>query len=147
MFILVELEAGREIPIDRQIIIVGRDPQSDVRLESIRVSRQHCVLAASAAGVEVRDLASTNGVWLNGQRGSSFVARAGDEVAIANIRFRVEERQGSSSLETRLDTSALPTTPLAEAVRAMLPAGVAKRCTVKVVVSPAGGGEAPAGNA
>jgi pSer/pThr/pTyr-binding forkhead associated (FHA) protein len=41
--------------------------------------------------VWIRDLGSTNGTWIEGRRVSSGRLRAGDVLAIANLRFRVEE--------------------------------------------------------
>ena len=64
--------AGRsDIRIDRTLVAVGRHPRCDARIVSPRVSRWHCCLIAVAGGISVRDLASTNGTWINGQRVTS----------------------------------------------------------------------------
>ena len=39
---LVALDEGPDIPVDRAMVVVGRHPQCDARLDSIRVSRRHC---------------------------------------------------------------------------------------------------------
>ena len=79
------------IRLDRVLVVVGRHPNCDVRLISPRVSRWHCCMTEVAGEVWVRDLGSTNGTWIDGQRVSSGRLRAGDALAIASLRYRVEE--------------------------------------------------------
>jgi pSer/pThr/pTyr-binding forkhead associated (FHA) protein len=43
--------------------------------------------------VWVRDLGSTNGIWINGRRVISGRVRPGDVLAIAHIHYRLEEGQ------------------------------------------------------
>jgi hypothetical protein len=49
------------------------------------------VLTEDAGEVVVRDLVSTNGTWINGRRVERGRLKPGDEVAIAHIRYRMEE--------------------------------------------------------
>jgi pSer/pThr/pTyr-binding forkhead associated (FHA) protein len=70
--------------------MVGRHPHCDVRLRSIRVSRWHCCLTEIDGAVMVRDLGSTNGTLINGRRIEAGRLRPGDELSIANLRFRLE---------------------------------------------------------
>jgi pSer/pThr/pTyr-binding forkhead associated (FHA) protein len=87
--------AGRpDILVDRVLVVVGRDPHCDSRLASPRVSRWHCWLTAVDGNVWVRDLGSTNGIWINGLRVMSGRVRPGDVLAIAHIRYQLEEAQG-----------------------------------------------------
>lgn len=91
---LVALDEGPDIPIDREMLIVGRHPQCDARLDSIRVSRRHCCMSQDSGEVVVRDLGSTNGIRINGQRVDKGRVRIGDELSIAHIRFRLDDGQG-----------------------------------------------------
>ena len=91
---LVALDEGPDIPIDREMLIVGRHPQCDARLDSIRVSRRHCCMSQDSGDVVVRDLGSTNGIRINGQRVEKGRVRIGDELSIAHIRFRLDDGQG-----------------------------------------------------
>jgi predicted component of type VI protein secretion system len=79
------------IRLHRALVVVGRDPDCDARLDLPQVSRWHCCLSAAAGEVWVRDLGSTNGTWIDGRRVSSGRVRIGDVVAIAHLRSRVEE--------------------------------------------------------
>jgi predicted component of type VI protein secretion system len=86
--------AGRpDILVDRVLVAVGRHPHCDTQLASPRVSRWHCCLTEVDGEVWVRDLGSTNGIWINGRRVISGRVRSGDVLAIAHIRYRLEEDQ------------------------------------------------------
>jgi predicted component of type VI protein secretion system len=91
---LVALDEGPDIMLDRAMVVVGRHPSCDTRLDSLRVSRQHCCMSQDKGEVTVRDLGSTNGIRINGQRVERGRLRPGDELSIAHIRFRLENGQG-----------------------------------------------------
>ncbi|MDX2036344.1 MAG: FHA domain-containing protein [Isosphaeraceae bacterium] len=91
---LVALDEGPDIPLDGSMVVVGRHPQCDARLDSLRVSRHHCCMTNDNGEVVVRDLGSTNGIRINGQRVEIGRLRPGDELSIAHIRYRLESGQG-----------------------------------------------------
>jgi pSer/pThr/pTyr-binding forkhead associated (FHA) protein len=70
---------------------VGRAPECDICLTNSGISRLHARLRPLDYGVEVEDLKSTNGSFLNGQRIGVGIARIGDEIAFDQLRFRVSE--------------------------------------------------------
>jgi pSer/pThr/pTyr-binding forkhead associated (FHA) protein len=94
---LVACRGRSNILIDRTLVVVGRHPHCDSRLVSPRVSRWHCCLTAVADDVCVRDLGSTNGTWINGQRITSGRIRRGDVLSIAHIRYRIQEGQAEKT--------------------------------------------------
>jgi predicted component of type VI protein secretion system len=89
------LAEGPDILVSRSLVLVGRHPQCDVRLPSIRVSRRHCCLTEVDGAIIVRDLGSTNGTLINGQRVEAGRLRPGDELSIANLRYRLEQGQAN----------------------------------------------------
>jgi hypothetical protein len=91
---LVALDEGPDITLDRTMVVVGRHPACDTRLDSLRVSRHHCCMTQESGDVVVRDLGSTNGIRINGQRVEIGRLRPGDELSIAHIRYRLENGQG-----------------------------------------------------
>lgn len=74
---------------------VGRDPACDIFLDDRGVSRQHARLRPLDYGVEVEDLGSTNGSFINGQRVTLGIAGVGDEIAFDQLRFRIGDRRGA----------------------------------------------------
>jgi pSer/pThr/pTyr-binding forkhead associated (FHA) protein len=91
---LVCLDGHADISLDRDVVVVGRHQWCDVRIYSPRVSRRHCRLAPDRGGVLVRDLGSTNGTQINGQRVVEGVLRPGDVLSIAYCRYQLEGLSG-----------------------------------------------------
>jgi predicted component of type VI protein secretion system len=86
----VAIDEGPDIALDRAMVVVGRHPNCDTRLDSLRVSRHHCCMTQENGQVLVRDLGSANGIRINGQRVEMGRVRPGDELSIAHIRYRLE---------------------------------------------------------
>src|SRR3954453_18496902 len=91
---LVALDEGPDIMLDRAMVVVGRHPACDARLDSLRVSRHHCCMVQESGEVVVRDLGSTNGIRINGQRVEMGRLKPGDELSIAHIRYRLDDGVG-----------------------------------------------------
>lgn len=98
---LIALDEGSDIPLDQPMIIVGRHPQCGARLDSLRVSRRHCCMAQVEERILVRDLGSTNGIRINGQRVEYGWLKHGDELSIAHIRYRYENESDPRELTVR----------------------------------------------
>jgi pSer/pThr/pTyr-binding forkhead associated (FHA) protein len=91
---LYPLNGGPDVALGPGLIVIGRHPACDVRVRSPRVSRRHCCLTARAGDVLVRDLGSTNGTRINGRRVPSGRLRPGDELALADVCYRLVESAG-----------------------------------------------------
>ena len=106
---LVALDEGPDITLDRTIVVVGRHPACETRLDSLRVSRHHCCMTHENGEVVVRDLGSTNGIRINGQRVEMGRLRPGDELSIAHIRYRLENGQGhEQTIAEQVSVAGLP---------------------------------------
>jgi len=68
---------------------VGRHPESDIFLNDVTVSRQHCRFVISDEGLTVEDSGSTNGTYVNDSRVDKTTLEAGDEVLIGRFHFVV----------------------------------------------------------
>ena len=106
---LVALDEGQDIVLDRAMVVVGRHPACDARLDSLRVSRHHCCMMQENGEVVVRDLGSTNGIRINGQRVEMGRLKPGDELSIAHIRYRLDNGQAHD--QTLADPGGLPSFP------------------------------------
>jgi predicted component of type VI protein secretion system len=86
---LMALTGGPSILLDKPILLLGRDPECDIQLDSPKISRRHCCIAQVGESLVVRDLASTNGVRINGVRVVEGHLKEGDELTVGNHRFQL----------------------------------------------------------
>lgn len=86
---LLALTDGPSILLDKPILLLGRHGECDVQLNSRKVSRRHCCVAQVHDYLVVRDLGSTNGVRINGNRVIEGKLSSGDELTIGNFRYQV----------------------------------------------------------
>src|SRR4029453_14390739 len=86
---LLALTDGPSILLDKPILLLGRHGECDIQLNSRKVSRRHCCIAQVYDYLVVRDLGSTNGVRINGQRVLEGRLKAGDELTVGNFRYNV----------------------------------------------------------
>ena len=86
----IDADLTRPIPLQQAVLLLGRHPESDVRFDSMQVSRRHCCIATVENRVLIRDLGSRHGVRVNGSRVEEVQIRPGDEVAIAHLIYRFE---------------------------------------------------------
>src|SRR5262245_6737685 len=103
---LTPVGGGDPIPLRRGVLTVGRRESCDICLRFPNVSGLHCELAFKDAGYwEIRDLGSTNGLKVNGQRVLKRPLRPGDELAIAKRKYTIQynlTEHGRNSLEAVL---------------------------------------------
>jgi pSer/pThr/pTyr-binding forkhead associated (FHA) protein len=87
---LIPLTGGNPVEIARDVTVVGRTPGlCDLIVDSSSISKLHCVIVRTDGLLFVRDLGSTNGTKVNGQRVLRGALLPGDELAFASIRYRV----------------------------------------------------------
>src|ERR1700676_1584267 len=86
---LIPLEDGAPIEIAKDLLVVGRKEDCDIRLEHKSVSKLHCIFVKTDGLLLLRDLGSTNGTRVNGQRVRRAALLPNDQVTIANYKFRV----------------------------------------------------------
>ena len=75
-----------EYPLDREVLLVGRDPAADIRIDEPLVSRSHARLERRGAAWFVIDLGSTNYTRVNGAVVAERELRSGDELVFGRAR-------------------------------------------------------------
>src|SRR5215212_8956947 len=87
--LLIPLDQGEPIEIVKDMTLVGRTEDCDLRLDHKSVSKMHCVLVKTDGLLLLRDLGSTNGTRVNGQRVRRAALLPNDHVTIAHFKFRI----------------------------------------------------------
>lgn len=86
---LVPLEGGPPLDLVKEMTLVGRQEDCDIRLDHKSVSKIHCVLVKTDGLLLLRDLGSTNGTRVNGTRIRRAALLPNDKVSVANFHFRI----------------------------------------------------------
>ena len=77
------LNAGRHIPLDRNVLSRGRHRDNHIVLDDLRISRHHAQIRYRFDHYMVFDLNSRAGVLVNNQRVQEAVLRSGDVIRLA----------------------------------------------------------------
>ncbi len=83
------------------IYVVGRAVTSDIPIFDPTISRRHAELKASKTGVFLKDLGSSNGTFINGERVAEGTLEPGDSVTFGKVVFQLKSPEmGSARLVT-----------------------------------------------
>jgi pSer/pThr/pTyr-binding forkhead associated (FHA) protein len=96
------------IAVQRPVVLVGRHPECDVRIDLPKVSRRHCCLALAYDRVVIRDLGSRNGLRVNGRVVDEVQLRTGDEVAIGPLLYRLEDPEEEAARARAVRPESVP---------------------------------------
>jgi adenylate cyclase len=72
-------------------LVIGRAPNSDVPIFDPTISRRHAEVQCGADKFVIRDLESSNGTYVNGERVSERAIAPGDVLTFGKVSFRVTE--------------------------------------------------------
>lgn len=85
-------QTGVDIDLKLGELSIGRDPQCDIFLNDMTVSRSHAQIDVSPDGCIIRDLDSFNGVWVNNRMIEACSLRPGDVIQIGAFCLVYRER-------------------------------------------------------
>jgi pSer/pThr/pTyr-binding forkhead associated (FHA) protein len=80
---------GARFLLDRNVVTVGRHPDSDIFLDDVTVSRRHAEFRREGSRFSVHDVGSLNGTYVNGERTDDRPLVTGDEVQIGKFKLAV----------------------------------------------------------
>ena len=83
-------DEGRRFELSEEAteITIGRSPECDITLNDQNTSRRHCLIKRNWHGFTAQDLASKNGVLVNGQQiEGARMLKDGDEVQVGGVKL------------------------------------------------------------
>jgi pSer/pThr/pTyr-binding forkhead associated (FHA) protein len=111
---LIPLDGGAPIPITKDVTVVGRREFCDVRIDNPSLSKRHCVIVRTDGLLMVRDLATTNGTKVNGQKVLWAALLPNDRLTLGGTKFRVYLGPDAAASPSEQTTQLQPTSPQAE---------------------------------
>lgn len=96
---------GNRWRMNAPVVLVGKSKRCRLNFNHPSVSRVHCSLTATPAGVWITDLLGRSGTWVNEKRVNQHLLKANDVVRVGQFQFRVHYKKPIP----RLDQSASPT--------------------------------------
>lgn len=96
MIVSIDGVVIKEVQLTKERTMLGRRPYNDIVIDNLAVSGEHAVMHMTGHEVEVEDLGSTNGTYVNGKAIKRQVLRNGDTIEVGKykIRFLHEEEDG-----------------------------------------------------
>jgi pSer/pThr/pTyr-binding forkhead associated (FHA) protein len=99
---LLKTDAGADPEFSFRILpgsikTIGRAPRADFIVDATLVSRIHCRLTAGANELEMVDLDSTNGTFVNGQRVPRAALKPGDRLGVGKVDLVITRAELSDS--------------------------------------------------
>src|SRR3954451_15393416 len=86
---LVPENGDPPIPVDRDLMVVGRRDYCDIVIDHSSLSKRHCVLVKTDGLLVIRDLISTNGTKVKGQRIRWAALLPDDRITLGSYKLRV----------------------------------------------------------
>jgi adenylate cyclase len=108
--------------------VAGRAITCDLAIQDPTVSRLHAELEIHDSGLRVRDLGSTNGTYVNGERVGAALVSAGTRIAFGKVDFEIlEERPEEIALPESFSGEGSLDATILRQVRVRGPADIAAR--------------------
>lgn len=86
---LLPIGGGDPIPLLKTFLIVGRRESADIVLRFPNVSGHHCELTLTDGYWTIKDLRSSNGTKVNGDRVTEKLLKPGDRLTISKHEFEI----------------------------------------------------------
>ncbi|VTU22646.1 Glycogen accumulation regulator GarA [Variovorax sp. PBL-H6] len=108
LIILARHGSVRQVNIEGQVTLIGRDPECGVQIDSLGVSRRHASIHWSGDRFVLTDLESFNGTFVNNERVWEHSLQNGDAIAMGEcqLRFLYSSKALPSADALRLVTQA-----------------------------------------
>ena len=86
---LVPENGNPPIPIERVVTVIGRREGCDVVVQSVGLSKRHCVVVKTDGLLAIRDIATTNGTKVKGQRVRWAALLSEDRISLGGYKIRI----------------------------------------------------------
>jgi FHA domain len=117
LVVLTQSMAGRSYDLATERTTVGRVEENAFQIAEPSVSSRHCEILLQGADIVVKDLNSTNGTFINGEKISEGVLKPGQTLRLGNVELKLDVPGAPAAA-----VSAPPSSPSAPAAPSAAPA-------------------------
>ena len=151
MIVSIDSVVIKEVELTKERTTLGRRPYNDIVIDNLAVSGEHAVIHMADDGVEIEDVGSTNGTYVNAKAVTRQELRNGDIIEVGKYKIRfLQEAEGENFEKTMLfKPGMVPPSmglPRAAAAAAPTPPAAALPSAVIRVMSGAAAGLADGGD-
>ena len=88
--LILSLEGSmiREVPLDKERILIGRKPSNEIQIENLAVSGEHACIVTILNDSFLEDLGSTNGTLVNGNPIKKHILQNNDVIEIGKYKLK-----------------------------------------------------------
>lgn len=145
MIVSIDGVVIKEVQLTKERTTLGRRPYNDIVIDNLAVSGEHAVIHMADHEVEIEDLGSTNGTYVNAKAVKRQELRNGDTVEVGKYKIRfLHEAEGQNFEKTMIFKPGM-VPPLATASRpaplAAAPAAAPISAVIRVMSGAAAGRE------
>ncbi len=79
--------AGARYALGDEETTLGRHPDSNIFFDDVTVSRRHAKVVRTPGGIQITDVGSLNGTYVDGERVESTLLREGAQIQIGKFRL------------------------------------------------------------
>jgi pSer/pThr/pTyr-binding forkhead associated (FHA) protein len=103
MIVSIDSVVIKEVELTKERTTLGRRPYNDIVIDNLAVSGKHAVIHMTDDGVEIEDVGSTNGTYVNAKAVTRQELRNGDIVQVGKYKIRfLQEAEGENFEKTML---------------------------------------------
>ena len=101
MIVSIDGVVIKEVQLTKERTTLGRRPYNDIVIDNLAVSGEHAVIHMAEHEVEIEDLGSTNGTYVNAKAVKRQDLRNGDTIEVGKYKIRfLQEAEGQNFEKT-----------------------------------------------
>ena len=103
MIVSIDGVVIKEVELTKERTTLGRRPYNDIVIDNLAISGEHAVIHMEDQDVEIEDLGSTNGTYVNAKAVKRQELRNGDTIEVGKYKIRfLHEAEGQNFEKTRI---------------------------------------------
>jgi pSer/pThr/pTyr-binding forkhead associated (FHA) protein len=134
MIVSIDGVVIKEVQLTKERTTLGRRPYNDIVIDNLAVSGEHAVIHMTGQEVEIEDLGSTNGTYVNGKAVKRNDLRNGDTIEVGKYKIRFMHEADGQNFEKTMIFKPGMVPPMGTASRPAPLAGTPPAAPVSAVI-------------